>query len=140
MTQLAESALSPFMTSKGQHRVSIQNHDDFEVSARGAFIITLMLNELGTNAIKHGALKSSEGRVEFSWKKNKTVRLSWLESGQASRPEAIPDNVGFGMQILKKIIPLDLQGQADFKLHDDGLKYSVIADPNRICKIDAKGH
>jgi len=67
LSAIFETTLSPLLTSENRHRLRLFVKDDLDISARGAFTLTLMLNELATNAIKHGALKSSEGTVDFSW-------------------------------------------------------------------------
>jgi len=131
LSKLMVTALGPFRTEQNAHRIKIQNHDDFEVSARGAFIFTLMLNELATNAMKHGALSRDTGVVDVTWKNGDEIIFIWNE--------VIPDSniisstrEGFGTQILKKIVPLDLQGRADYDLNSSGLRYSVTVNPARL--------
>lgn len=131
LSELLNAALSPFRTDQNQGRFTVQSKDDFEVSARGAFILTLMINELGTNAIKHGALKSKSGHIQFSWSLGDEIKLNWTESGVPYEASA-QVKTGFGTQILNKIVPMDLQGTAIYNLTHDGLHYSVTANPSRI--------
>jgi len=97
MRKLLNAALSPFRTGQNQERFVVQSKDEFEVSARGAFILTLMINELGTNAIKHGALKTKSGHIQFSWSLGDEIKLNWTESGVPCEKNA-QVKTGFGTQ------------------------------------------
>lgn len=132
MIELVKTSLQPFLNAENQGRVNIQLDNNFDVSPRGAFILTLMLSELATNAVKHGALGPREGQLSFKWlhDENDQLTISWHEtladgiSGELGR--------GFGSQILKRIVPMDLQGQAKYELTANGLTYDVSAKTSRI--------
>lgn len=131
ITELASMILSPFQADNVTSQINIQTHDDFDVSARGAFILTLMINELGTNAIKHGALGQDNGRIELSWTNGDEVVFNWKETGRSTQFQA-QKNDGFGSQILKRIVPMDLQGVADYDMKPEGLDYTVTAKADRV--------
>lgn len=134
MSELVNTTLAPFINPANQARVSIQTENDFRVSPRGAFIMTLMFSELGTNAVKHGALGPREGELSVAWNCGETIQLNWQErlsvgmSGEIGR--------GFGSQILERIVPMDLQGEANYTLTDTGLVYQVFAKPDRLCHVE----
>ena len=132
---LAETSLEPFGLQKGDSlgRISIQASEDVDVTARAAFTLTLMLNELATNAMKHGALAADTGEVKFSWTLDPTPKLSWTEvlPGPVS-PKNLSSGKGFGMQILSRIVPLDFEGEAEFKVLDSGISYQVTASRDRL--------
>ena len=131
ISELATAILNPFQVNNLSGKIDIQSYDDFDVSARGAFILTLMINELGTNAIKHGALGQEDGHVELSWTNGEEVVFSWKEHGYATQVK--PQNSdGFGSQILKRIVPMDLQGIATYDLQPEGLNYTVSARSSRV--------
>lgn len=131
ITELASAILKPFQVDNNSGKISIQTHDDFDVSSRGAFILTLMINELGTNAIKHGVLGQANGHVELSWTHGEEVVFNWKEYGHVPKVNPEKDE-GFGSQILKRIVPMDLQGVATFDLNPEGLNYKVTARPSRV--------
>lgn len=135
LTKLAHKTLEPFGFRRGlsEDRVIIQSENDVFVSPRAAFTLTLMLNELATNAMKHGALANDAGQVKFSWTMTPSPKLSWREtfSSQAHIVKFGKEK-GFGMQILDRIVPLDFQGDAHFDIHSNGLNYDVTAVPDRI--------
>ena len=133
LTAIFESTLAPFLTTETRPRVKLSAANDIEVSARGAFTMTLMLNELATNAVKHGALKDAQGLIDFSWVKNgdDMISFDWKETcvGSIHSPS---QHKGFGSQILARIVPLDFQGEAHHTLRPEGLHYSVSARLDRI--------
>jgi two-component sensor histidine kinase len=130
MSYLVKTTLDPFINPANKGRVTIQKSDDFDVSPRGAFILTLMLSELATNAVKHGAMGPREGTLRVAWKTGEEVGINWDEtleeglSGQLGK--------GFGSQMLMRIVPMDLQGEAHYNLDNEGLSYHVTAKPNRL--------
>lgn len=135
LTQLAHKTLEPFGFRKGmsENRVFIQSDEDVFVSARAAFTITLMLNELATNAMKHGALANDKGQVKFSWTMAPSPKLSWHETlPPEAKIQKFEKGKGFGMQILDRIVPLDFQGDAHFDIQSDGFYYNVTAVPKQL--------
>ena len=70
---------------------------------RAALSLTLVIHELGTNAVKYGALSNAEGRVLLDWHVDKageepTLELSWREIG--GPPVAEPGRKGFGSRLI----------------------------------------
>ena len=133
LSAIFESTLAPFLTPKTRPRVELSTSNDIEVSARGAFTMTLMLNELATNAVKHGALKDPRGSVKFSWAEtdNDMIRFDWKETS-ADLTHEPSGHKGFGSQILARIVPLDFQGEADHRVLPTGVHYTVSARLERI--------
>ena len=133
LSALFESTLAPFMTAENRSRIKLAATEDIEVSARGAFTMTLMLNELATNAVKHGALKDKNGLIEFSWVKDteNMINFEWKETSQGVI-HSPSEHKGFGSQILARIVPMDLQGVADHKILPEGLLYKVSARQDRV--------
>lgn len=133
LSNIFESTLAPFLTPESRKRVKVSYSDDIEVSPRGAFTMTLMLNELVTNAVKHGALKDKDGLIDFSWAADgdDLIKFDWKETAKV-KSETKGKHKGFGSQILARIVPMDLQGEADHLIHELGLSYTVSARRERI--------
>lgn len=72
---------------------------EVEIDAQPALSLTLVLHELGTNALKHGALSVPEGRVALAWRvADDHLHLTWTETGG---PAALPpERKGFGSQLV----------------------------------------
>ncbi len=102
--------------------------DEVRISGKLVTSLALALHELSTNAIKHGALSSPEGRVSVAWRasENGMLELRWQEKGgPAVTP---PSRRGFGSRLLSTLIPYGSVAQ-DFA--PDGL-VCVIK-----CKLDS---
>lgn len=141
LRKLAETTLAPFGLIKDDEvgRILIQADEDTEVTARAAFTLTLMLNELATNAMKHGALSTETGKVYFSWSLTPTPKLSWRETlPEPLLAGGLKIGKGFGMQILSRIVPLDFQGEAAFDVSPTGITYQVTALRDRLVGSSAE--
>lgn len=135
LRQLAVSSLSAFEPEPHSQAITVQDSDDFHIKPRAAFAMSLLLNELGTNALKHGALRSSAGRARFSWTQGKTMSFNWEETIHA--PVGLPavpvqPREGFGSMILNRIVPATFGGKSQFDLRPTGLVYSVSANRDRV--------
>ena len=142
MTRLAEQILAPLRVSSGPRRIHIQTDDDFCVAPRAAFLLTLMLGELATNSAKHGALAVEGGTVHFNWfakadDRSKLI-LQWTED--CGDTVNCPDTIaafearrrGFGSQILLKILPADVRGEAEVSLTPRGIVYRLTGLASRL--------
>ena len=84
--------------------------------------MAMVLHELATNATKYGALSNADGRVSIGWRRKSDggdLVLEWLESGgpQATRQS----DPGYGMGVIRDIIPYELGGVVDFTLAPEGV-------------------
>jgi two-component sensor histidine kinase len=97
LAALVRGQLQPF----GPEERFVLRGDDDRVPAKTVTTLALCLHELATNATKHGALSSPEGRVEVRWERvgGDRLRLTWSESG--GPPVAGPRRTGFGARLLK---------------------------------------
>jgi two-component sensor histidine kinase len=72
-----------------------------------AVSLSLLLNELATNATKYGALSVAEGRLEVSWRRQSS--WTWLEWTETQGPTvAAPTTSGFGSRLFLSALPQDL--------------------------------
>lgn len=131
MHKLVETTLSPFLNATNKARVKVLGNEDFDVSSRGAFILTLMLSELGTNAVKYGVLGTRDGGLTIDWQTGDVVTLSWKEELKLATEKS--EGKGFGTDILRRVVPMDLKGEAIYDLTQNGLAYSVTAARDRLC-------
>lgn len=71
------------------------------LSPRVAQTVALVIHELATNASKHGALSTEQGRVSIHWTSaDGHLGLVWLESGGPQVLE--PATSGFGTKLLRR--------------------------------------
>ena len=85
--------------------------------------MSLAMNELATNALKHGALASG-GTISIAWTLDDgQFELRWTETGVTAPP--VEPRMGFGRQLLETIIPQDVQGEASITHVSDRLVYAL---------------
>ncbi|MFV1441429.1 HWE histidine kinase domain-containing protein [Phaeobacter sp. JH20_36] len=86
--------------------------------------LALVLHELTTNSVKHGALSNGVGRVIITLKEEDSgaLLIDWVERG--GPPVAPPSRRGFGSSIVENSIPHELKGDAKIQYKTTGLEAS----------------
>ena len=85
----------------------------------------LVVHELATNAVKHGALKDGAGQLEIGWKVENdpddipVLKLEWRESGVPMPRDAAQR--GFGRDLIERALPYTLHAKTDFRFNADGI-------------------
>lgn len=97
LLDLTRRVLAPY----GDRVVIAQAEGLPSLADRFQTVVALLLHELATNAVKHGALAGAEGRVEVAWHaEDASICLDWRESGAATasvRGEVGSGGFGTGM-------------------------------------------
>ncbi|MEX2643884.1 MAG: HWE histidine kinase domain-containing protein [Acetobacterales bacterium] len=97
------------------------------IPAEVAFPLALAVNELATNAAKHGCFVDGTGRLSLRWRLDKHdgrhLVIDWNE--RCSREIAEPDRVSFGTNFLEVVIVRQLQGELKRTFAAHGLHLSV---------------
>ena len=121
MAALARQSLRPF-AGENATRIALEGPDT-GLTANKALILTMILHELGTNAVKYGALSGDEGQVDLQWAiepaPGARLRLIWRESG--GPPVSVPDRQGFGSRMIASALHGN-EGSARFDYNPSGLK------------------
>jgi PAS domain S-box-containing protein len=124
---LAQEVLGAVAANSDQ-RVRIQG-PSVALNPRAALALTMALNELATNATKHGALSSGSGTVSLVWElreaKGRTeLDLLWKE---ADGPTVqAPTRRGFGTRLMERSIEGDLSGEFDLVFDPKGLSCRIV--------------
>lgn len=86
----------------------------------------MVIHELATNAIKHGALSVASGQVAIRWCLNKEERLAlhWTEYA-GPKIEYAPTGRGFGSRMIKSSVHLQLRGTLQLDWLRDGLNAQI---------------
>ncbi|MEF2550498.1 HWE histidine kinase domain-containing protein [Aurantimonas sp. A2-1-M11] len=87
--------------------------------------IGLALHELATNAVKYGALSTSDGKVEISWSLGGEFVIVWRESG--GPPVVEPKHSGFGTLVIQKMTSRGLNGEVEMDYAASGVVWKLIA-------------
>ena len=119
---LIESAVKAFQ-SKGLDQFKIIG-ENIAISSGPALSLSMVIHELCTNAVKHGALSMPNGRVSISWTTaDERFKLHWKETGGPRVQE--PSRKSFGSRLIEQALPGQLHGEARLKFEPDGLSCEV---------------
>jgi PAS domain S-box-containing protein len=119
LSELLERELQPYAVAE-QVRVAGAR---LLLKPKAALSLSLVVHELATNALKHGALSVPEGRIEVSWSVDRTAerqtwRLVWQESG--GPVATAPRRRGFGTTLIERAAARDLGGKARLRFAPPG--------------------
>ncbi len=104
---------------------------DLVCSPRAIQALALLVFELATNALKYGALSKSarpDAGIRVTWSVEKTgdktlVHFVWRECGIG--PLAPLNRRGFGSELMERLVPGMLEGEARLTMHADGIEYDL---------------
>jgi PAS domain S-box-containing protein len=122
LADLVERELAPYTTGSNAEI----GGPELMLGAEAAQTMATVLHELVTNAAKYGALSVPSGRVSIRWRvplngnaSDKLV-LTWRETGG---PLVVPPSKsGFGMEVVRRVIPYELGGTVDHVLAPQGAR------------------
>ena len=102
---------------------------EIDIRPQAVKVIGMALHELGTNALKHGALATDQGRVRIAWMLEDApdgpgLAFEWLEDGV--EPEAAPEGRGFGHTLLTNLAGSLLETAADYRIDPTGVRWRIV--------------
>lgn len=108
----------------GQQVIRIAG-DDAILGIKAAGALALVVHELATNALKHGALSMPEGRVGITTRvADGMLHIDWTETG--GPPVAgEPDHIGFGTDMKRRAVAMQLRGHVVKDWHPAGLRVAM---------------
>jgi two-component sensor histidine kinase len=96
------------------------------LTSRAALTLALLLNELGTNAVKYGAWSTPAGQVTVSWLvEGNQFHFRWSE--QHGPSVAPPTRRSFGTRLVETVLPKALEGVAALRYEPTGLVFEFRA-------------
>ena len=120
-------ATAPLHAGEGQRARFIVNGPSLRLPPRLALSIAMALHELGTNAVKYGALRSEAGTVSITWTVERephiVLRLRWIESGGPT--VAPPTRTGFGSRLIERSLARELAGDVQLIFAPSGVICSI---------------
>lgn len=122
---LAHDILAPVA---GERAAIAGPHVDLD--ARTALSMTMVLNELLTNAAKYGALSVPDGSVSLKWQLGESdnqqhmLTCEWQESGGPR--VAPPKRRGFGSRLMERCVEGDLAGEFDLVFEPEGTRCRMV--------------
>jgi two-component sensor histidine kinase/PAS domain-containing protein len=123
LRDVVEQAIQPFAPA----RFDVTGAN-MQVSPKHALAFCMAIHELATNAVKHGALAVTLGRVKIAWTvENEHLAFNWREVG--GPPVKTPTRRGFGTRLLERAIAHDLGGATYLHYAPDGVRWSATVPP-----------
>lgn len=119
---LIDLALKPF---QGGGQVHIAQGPSAWFGPKATQSLTMLLHELGTNAVKYGALSVPGGKVVLNWRidengDGRRVNITWTESGgPAVDPAPRP---GQGTRLIEGSVAHELHGEARLEFARAGVR------------------
>jgi two-component sensor histidine kinase len=99
------------------------------INADAAQLIGLTIHELATNALKHGALSNTAGKVSVTWELTQDAagasqaQIEWRESD--GPVIATPTRKGFGQTLIKDMVERSLGASVEIDFAGDGLRWTA---------------
>lgn len=124
LIDVADATLKPFVQNEDR---LIAEGPDVKLSANKALLLTMILHELGTNAVKYGAFSGNDGKVDLGWDiedcaSRPLLRMRWRESGG---PTVLPPaRQGFGSRMIESALHGE-QGDVHFNFAPSGLEVEL---------------
>lgn len=130
-----EATVRPFAGDQGKEPRFVLSGPPLEITARGAFSLSMALHELCTNAAKYGALSQSGGHVDITWSLERegdanVFRFEWREvNGPPCYP---PTRQGFGTRLVRAAFTSEFGAEASLEFPVSGVRFCLKADADQI--------
>lgn len=134
---LSRSAVEPITVDGliGQELVALGTNSDrdrihtvgqaVEVPAHLAQTLGLVIHELATNALRHGALSTSDGTLRIEWQRiGDDLQLVWNENG-IQKERAKQAGTGYGRRVIEDALPYSHGATTSYVLNDEGLRCQI---------------
>lgn len=125
-------ALGAIGRKGGDGHLILAGPPDVPLRSRAVQSLTLALHELGTNAVKYGALGASGGLLSVTWRVEmerdgvRWLHVDWRESGvQISQPSTAPSTGGYGRQLIERALPYQLGARTRYAFVEDGVHCTI---------------
>jgi PAS domain S-box-containing protein len=135
LREVVQEAIAPFQAE--EHSRFDLHGQDVRLSPRIALAVAMALQELGTNAVKYGALSNQTGRIAISWSITRQtggmrLELTWKETG--GPPVVEPNRRGFGTRLIERSLAQELHGDVTITFAPTGVVCTIHAP------LDEDGH
>ncbi|PVE23826.1 hypothetical protein DC522_13715 [Microvirga sp. KLBC 81] len=128
LREVIAHAVEPFQGNGGD-RFEVSGND-IRLPPRIALAIAMAIQELGTNAVKYGALSNETGRVAIKWTIEDQegaphLRMVWEEMDGPSVVE--PQRRGFGTRLIERSLAQELNGSVEITFARSGVVCTINA-------------
>jgi len=97
-----------------------------------ATTLAMVVHELATNSVKHGALSAPEGTLDVAGRTDgDKVHITWAESGGPPIAET-PQMAGFGSRMIQRSVMSRLAGSLSYDWQASGLVATLVMRADRM--------
>jgi two-component sensor histidine kinase len=105
-----------------------------QLNPKAALALGMVLHELGTNALKHGALSDPNGRVSVRWSLEdgsggRRLTIRWTETDGPR--VAAPATRGFGSELIERQVRHEFGGSVTVEHPPEGVRVTLTLPENR---------
>jgi len=120
---IAKGVLSALSAAADRVRIA---GPDVHLCSKAALAFSMAFHELGTNALKYGALSPGGGQVDLCTSiEPGYLNVEWKESG--GPPVQPPARRGFGSRLLERGLAAELEGSVDMQFETTGVRCAISA-------------
>jgi two-component system CheB/CheR fusion protein len=99
------------------------------LTARAAALMSLVIHELASNAVKYGALSQPQAKIGVAWMIDyrpgvRILRFEWREAG-VRMTTAARSAPGFGSALIERLIARELKGDGKMHFSADGVHCTI---------------
>lgn len=117
-----EAEIAPYRQG---HNLQVRlDGPEVELAPNDALSLGLAIHELATNASKYGSLSMPEGELDVTWEMvaKDLVRVKWCESNGPDVAQDSERGVGFGTELISKIVAHELRNPVDLRFEPGGVE------------------
>lgn len=120
--KIFETEAKPFVSAT-RNEIHFKGEDHL-IASDDAPIFALIVHELMTNCVKHGAFSSDTGHIHVAiFRDDGAIIIHWQETG-GPKVET-PLQHGFGIGLVEKAIPYELDGSSTVTFDPEGLNVTL---------------
>lgn len=123
--ELARTTLSPFINKINTNQLRIEG-PELRLPENTAGSVALAFHELATNALKYGALRTDDGKIDLRWSvrarapHEQLASIVWKE--HVTQPVEAPARRGFGSRLISIAVAGEKNGKTHLQFEPDGLR------------------
>ncbi len=133
LLDLCTRLIRAMLPDQRRSHLEIRSTDEVRVGPQQAAALAIIVQELVTNSLKHGAMRHDEGRIALSWSRppadHRAFILDWAESFPPGAPSADDRgrDGGLGLTLIEGFARTDLRGDCSFQAGPGRWRCSITA-------------
>ncbi len=130
--QLLRTELAALTDEAALRKMDLSGPSGIALRSGSVQALAMALHELGTNALKYGAFKQDEARLQISWAVEQSegearpwLVIDWRESGVEMAADGQTQRSGQGRKLIEMGLPYQLAARTTYELGSDGVHCTI---------------